>query len=758
MLLCFVTNANAQQSIFPAQQTSQSGVTSYGYLNENGEIALPFTYETAGDFSDSGLAAVENAKHETGVIDYVGNLIISYTDAPITVEFGEGQIAYRYETKTVFYNNNGKYLGTYPYTTSFFCDGRLLVSEHGPYYYYLQDGSYAIAEGFLRAGDFKDGYALVQCANKGYYVIDKNGEVQTKIEDGYIPAYMELFGSTVVVTSGSRYYLYSIKSNSIYSDGFQYISAFENDVATVKSDASWGLLTTTGSFRVKPTYYSMTYLGDGVYAARALDGSVMAVDENGNSIYRTDSFVGGFETLRYGICWHGTADGHIIFFTKNGGYLTSLMNAENPYLLSENIVRVTQDGELKYINISTGKIIYTPPNSYALGGGIKAQTQKYYKFLGYDADGAPYAWDVTIPVISGLPDTQLQAGINEEIINFFLKGPSITAEYIALSGTYGISLEGSVLVVWANYVSGIGDEAAVWNQSIALDTQTGEQYMLSDLLIGDYNAEIKDMLPSDRYENPRLSTNGITYYYNEYDSVYKRAISEAYFISFSELDGYIDTESACYQALKTPYTVKVIASFTDVPSSHWAFDVIEQVSQLGLMQGYDSIFRPEDTISFAEATVVAARACGLTTSAEIVDGIDGNTWYAGEVSAAIRAGFLNGLVDEFEAAAAISRQDAMQIFANIITLTATEKPDQSRQVDMDATLAAFEDADEVAQSRREAIAVCVRAGLVEGDNGMIRPTDNLTRAQFAKLILAVYKDKQTETGVDVQDEANASGQ
>ena len=80
------------------------------------------------------------------------------------------------------------------------------------------------------------------------------------------------------------------------------------------------------------------------------------------------------------------ADGSLIFFKKNGGYFASLKNAENPTLLSENVVRVTQDGRWRYINLSTGSTLFEQPDSFDLGGGITAKTVHYEKFMGYQAD------------------------------------------------------------------------------------------------------------------------------------------------------------------------------------------------------------------------------------------------------------------------------------------------------------------------------------------------------------------------------------
>src|SRR5699024_4914644 len=128
---------------------------------------------------------------------------------------------------------------------------------------------------------------------------------------------------------------------------------------------------------IAPTYYYLSYMGDGLYAARSEDGSVAAVDANGNIAYRTSSYVGGFTELRYGLSWHGTEDGSLIFFKKNGGYYANLKNAENPAILSENVVRVTQDGRLRYINLSTGTTLSEQPDAFDLGSSITAKTVHY---------------------------------------------------------------------------------------------------------------------------------------------------------------------------------------------------------------------------------------------------------------------------------------------------------------------------------------------------------------------------------------------
>ena len=117
--------------------------------------------------------------------------------------------------------------------------------------------------------------------------------------------------------------------------------------------------------------------------------------------------------------------------------------------LSENVVSVTQDGKQKYVNLSDGRTLFEQPTSFDLGKGITATTVHYERFFDDQADGSEYGWNVDFPEISGLPDADVQKKINEAIRKFFLGSPSVSAEYEALEGGYGASLEGSVLVVWA---------------------------------------------------------------------------------------------------------------------------------------------------------------------------------------------------------------------------------------------------------------------------------------------------------------------
>lgn len=129
--MCDAGECGGGRHIFPAEYTDIDGVTRAGYLDEDGMTVLPFAYAQAGDFADCGLAAVENEQWQTAVIDRTGKIVIAYTDSPVSVDFSDTMVAYRYTDHSVYYATDGKHIGSYPGAVGFFEDGLLLCQKCG---------------------------------------------------------------------------------------------------------------------------------------------------------------------------------------------------------------------------------------------------------------------------------------------------------------------------------------------------------------------------------------------------------------------------------------------------------------------------------------------------------------------------------------------------------------------------------------------------------------------------------------------------
>ena len=293
--------ASAASPIFPVERTDIDGVTRAGYLDETGRTVLPFVYTQAGEFAECGLAAVEDGA-KTAVINREGYLVVPYTDSPVSVDFSDEMIAYRYRDHSVYYTLEGEQVGSYAGAVGFFEDGILLCQSpaSGLYSYVKEDGSPAFAGEFRDAGAFSGGRALVQTTDGIYLAIDTAGSTLYTLESGITPSYMTIFGEdTIVLSNGTNQALYSLSQSAFLTDFlYKTISEFNDGVAMARQVNRWGLMDTSGSWLTEPTYYYLSYMGEGLYAARSEDGSVSAVDAYGNISYRTPSYVGGFKIGR----------------------------------------------------------------------------------------------------------------------------------------------------------------------------------------------------------------------------------------------------------------------------------------------------------------------------------------------------------------------------------------------------------------------------------------------------------------------------
>ena len=98
-------------------------------------------------------------------------------------------------------------------------------------------------------------------------------------------------------------------------------------------------------------------------------------------------------------------------------------------------------------------------------------------------------------------------------------------------------------------------------------------------------------------------------------------------------------------------------------------------------------------------------------------------------------GLLEGLSDNFRPTAAMTREDAMQLFANLLQADGTAAMSDAETAQ---TLASVKDAGSISEDRRNAVALCMQKGLVQGfSDGMIKPQGTFTRAEFAKLLTTI---------------------
>lgn len=728
-------------TLFAVPQTGMDGIERWGYMNESGKIVISCDYSAAEPFDVSGVAAVYNHSGEAALIDASGENLTGWQPAPQLVEYQNGIAAFRYQERTVYFSNNGARIGDYAGAIGFPSNDRVCVRTkidgQVRYGYVNLDGVSVIAPVYREAGQFVDGRALVRDLQGNCHLIGTDGRELTALPVGTDPDILQIYHDSVIIlhNRAEQDALYSVAEMRFATPyAYDEIKPFDDQCAMIRKGTNWGLLRADGTEAVAPTYPYMSYMGGGLYAVRGVDAGASVIDENGEVVYRTETYAGGFQTFRYGISWHGTASGDVIFFNASGTLKKTVSGIENPEIVSMTVARVVRDGQIEYINIYNGHKLYDNVRAYELEGGIHVKTETYEKYLGMLEDGTEYGWHITYPSLSGMKDEAVQTRINDHIRAFFTAGPNGQTDRIALNATYGLSVENQVLVVWASGVSDVGEAATPWNASIGLDLKTGARYTAkNDLFNDEMFAVTSQLLPQTApyYGAPRMDRNGVTFFRDYPATGNAQPYTESIHLTFSQLAQAIRFDGACFRAL-TGFDGAV---YPDVPYNHWAFSDISEVGAQGLMTGDANGFRPDEPILTSEVCAAVARALQLEDG--VMPGVDAAQWYAGELGAIYEAGLFEGFdVYWLEPDAVMCRADAIQLLANVLEYQKPGKQTMNEQ-QVQALLSDFPDAARIADNRRMAVAICVDAELILGDENGIRPDDPFTRAEFAKILRSI---------------------
>lgn len=173
-------------------------------------------------------------------------------------------------------------------------------------------------------------------------------------------------------------------------------------------------------------------------------------------------------------------------------------------------------------------------------------------------------------------------------------------------------------------------------------------------------------------------------------------------------------------------SVKTPADLSDI-KNHWAKDYIEKLVAQGVLQGYtDGTFKPDQSISRAEFTVMLTRALDLPAAQDAAAGFkdwdETPVWARAGISAAVQAGLIKGYSDgTFRPDRLINRAEMAVMIVNALQ----QKPALQSAPE-------FADAAAIPDWAKEAVARGVKAGLIngKGDN-LFQPAAQATRAESA---------------------------
>ena len=183
------------------------------------------------------------------------------------------------------------------------------------------------------------------------------------------------------------------------------------------------------------------------------------------------------------------------------------------------------------------------------------------------------------------------------------------------------------------------------------------------------------------------------------------------------------------------------ASFSDLPSSHWAYIAMTEAAGYGILQGTGAnTMSPSAPLTWPQFLAMAARAFAPEEYAR--SAASGAAWDQAGLDAARSAGLLEGL-DEAALTGAVTRQDAALLLCNALpeeyTPSFWDQP-------IDPT--ALSDWGRMDSLRQEAVAELARRCVIQGKaDGSFGYADPLQRCDGAVLLM---RDRQVLLSLPVR--------
>lgn len=179
-----------------------------------------------------------------------------------------------------------------------------------------------------------------------------------------------------------------------------------------------------------------------------------------------------------------------------------------------------------------------------------------------------------------------------------------------------------------------------------------------------------------------------------------------------------------------------IALATDL-GGHWAEQQISDFIDNGFVSlNDDGLFRPNDSITRAEFIAIANRAFGLTEKSEIkCSDVPAGSSLAVDVAKAKAAGYSKGNgKGEFRPDDSISRLDTAKAISILLKLDTSGGVAAANQ---------FKDADGLSEPDKAILGSVIMKKYFHGyDDGTIRPSINITRAEAVAVLHRALADKQ----------------
>jgi len=187
-----------------------------------------------------------------------------------------------------------------------------------------------------------------------------------------------------------------------------------------------------------------------------------------------------------------------------------------------------------------------------------------------------------------------------------------------------------------------------------------------------------------------------------------------------------------------PIFIQKVASLTpksgafDDIANHWAKNEIELMAGLGVAEGTNNKFNPDNPVKRAEFVTFLVRSLGLKASTAEISFTDVNpdAWYYDAVKTAYANGLVTGSDGLFRPNDPITRQE----IAVMLSRALANEGEEVKIDDTEKVLNSFADGAAVSSWAESAVASMVEAEIIGGKGDSLLPADNASRAEAIAML------------------------
>lgn len=211
--------------------------------------------------------------------------------------------------------------------------------------------------------------------------------------------------------------------------------------------------------------------------------------------------------------------------------------------------------------------------------------------------------------------------------------------------------------------------------------------------------------------------------------------------------------SLTVQAQGTETKEEFDGTFSDVSESHWAYEYIQIMSKLGIINGYEGKFYPDKNVTrqeFSKMIVLTLQLNLVKPSTPTFVDVNSSDWSYKYVETA--KPYLTGYGDSYRPKLDADREDLAYAVVRALDYNIDG-------VDL-SILDQYSDMDKISTKLIPYVAKAVEEGIMIGSNGMLNPRVGIKRAEAATLLArlittekvifddekTIYDDVQIETG------------